>query len=208
MSKASRKVTRCDLPRLINIADTSPFLISRILLVAVIAMLRIYLQFQAKHSAWLHLQGDNVEDGADSALAARLAVCCQQLQLLLVPELHPDVDGILVKGIAAVELRAAAVQGDLPVAPHAAQHALEVAVDCLDHALNLWEPARLQENCMSQKVVIMMISSHNHIDAPRQQHRLYWSQLAPLVGSEKVLAEVEVLFLNSTAFSSRCQSSD
>ena len=44
---------------------------------------------------WGHLDGDEVQDGGNGALPAGLAVCSQQLQVLLRPELDLDVDGVL-----------------------------------------------------------------------------------------------------------------
>lgn len=59
-----------------------------------------------------HLERDEVEDGGDGPLPAGLAVCIQGLQLLRLPELDPDLDGVPLE----VLLRLA--QDHLPRATH------------------------------------------------------------------------------------------
>ena len=59
------------------------------------------------------LQGHDVEDGGDGALAAGLARGGEQLQRLLIAELDADVDRVAVKRVARIELVAAARQAYL-----------------------------------------------------------------------------------------------
>jgi len=106
-----------------------------------------------------HLQGDDVEDGGDGALAAGLAGGSQQLKLLIVPELHADVDRVLVKGVARVEAGlAAAEERDLPRAAHRAQVGAKMLVHHAHHALELRQPPRLGQNVQSvrERPVLVM----------------------------------------------------
>jgi hypothetical protein len=60
-----------------------------------------------------HLQRNEVQDGADAALPSRLPVCCEQLQVLVLPELHLD-------------LHAAAAAA--PAAPAASRHSGDATI--------------------------------------------------------------------------------
>jgi hypothetical protein len=48
-----------------------------------------------------HLQRDEVQDGADAALPSRLPVRCEQLQVLVLPELHLDLCAAAAAAAAA-----------------------------------------------------------------------------------------------------------
>mmetsp|Transcript_5573 Transcript_5573/g.14273 ORF Transcript_5573/g.14273 Transcript_5573/m.14273 type:complete len:475 (+) Transcript_5573:229-1653(+) len=82
------------------------------------------------------LQRDEVQDGADGALAAALPARRQHLQLLLLAELHEDLDLVLVKVIVLL-------QPHLTRKADLAEVDLEGGVDFGHQLLQLRQPARL-----------------------------------------------------------------
>ena len=74
------------------------------------------------------LQGHHVEGGGDAPLPSGLARAGQLLQRLLVPELDPDADAVVLE----VVLVAALSQPDLSSKAHAGEVVGEVCIDSLN----------------------------------------------------------------------------
>lgn len=94
-----------------------------------------------------HLQCDEVQDGADAALATRLAVRVQQLQGFGLPELDADGDGELVKILVLLKQHLAG-------AADVHKIGAEGFVDLGHDAAKLRQPLVLQPKITMKRVVL------------------------------------------------------
>ena len=77
---------------------------------------QVIAMFAQRCARIAHLDGNEVEDGGDGALAARLAVLGERVQRLPRPEAHLDLDRILIKVLRLQQMN---LPGHRPCPSHA-----------------------------------------------------------------------------------------